>query len=67
MRVIGGAGPGGGAAFRQPAGSDVPIYRQLVHEVRRDVMLCRLLPGDQLPSGKEIVDALSVADEPQIA
>jgi GntR family transcriptional regulator len=46
--------------FRIDAGSDVPIYRQLVHQVRRDVMLGRLLPGDQLPSGKEIVDALSV-------
>ena len=45
---------------RVDAGSGVPIYRQLVHQVRRDVMLGRLLPGDQLPSGKEIVDALSV-------
>ena len=46
--------------FRVDAGSDVPIYRQLVQQVRRDVMLGRLRPGDQLPSVKEVVDALSV-------
>ena len=46
--------------FRFDAGSGVPIYRQLVQQVRRDVMLGRLRPGDQLPSVKEVVDALSV-------
>ena len=46
--------------FRVDAGSDVPIYRQLVQQVRRDVMLGRLRPGDQLPSVKEVLDALSV-------
>jgi DNA-binding transcriptional regulator YhcF (GntR family) len=46
--------------FRIDAGSDVPMYRQLVQQVRRDVMLGRLRPGDQLPSVKEVVDALSV-------
>jgi GntR family transcriptional regulator len=46
--------------FRVDAGSDVPIYRQLVQQVRRDVMLGRLRPGDQLPSVKEVVNALSV-------
>jgi GntR family transcriptional regulator len=46
--------------FRIDAGSDVPIYRQLVQQVRRDVMLGRLRPDDQLPSVKEVVDALSV-------
>ena len=46
--------------FRIDAGSDVPIYRQLVQQVRRDVMLGRLRPGDQLPSVKEVVDGLSV-------
>ena len=46
--------------FRIDTGSDVPIYRQLVQQVRRDVMLGRLRPGDQLPSVKEVVDALSV-------
>jgi GntR family transcriptional regulator len=46
--------------FRVDAGSGIPIYRQLVQQVRRDVMLGRLRPGDQLPSVKEVVDALSV-------
>jgi GntR family transcriptional regulator len=46
--------------FRVDGGSGVPIYRQLVQQVRRDVMLGRLQPGDQLPSVKEVVDSLSV-------
>ena len=46
--------------FRIDAGSGVPIYRQLVQQVRRDVMLGRLLPGDQLPSVNEVVNALAV-------
>ena len=46
--------------FRVDTGSGVPIYRQLVQQVRRDVMLSRLRPGDQLPSVKEVVDSLSV-------
>jgi GntR family transcriptional regulator len=44
--------------FRVDAGSGVPIYRQLVHQVRRDVMLGRLQPGDQLPSVNEVVGEL---------
>src|SRR5215469_17962767 len=46
--------------FRFDAGSGVPIYRQLVQQVRRDVMLGRLRPGDQLPSVSEVVGSLSV-------
>jgi GntR family transcriptional regulator len=46
--------------FRVDAGSGVPIYRQLVQQVRREVMLGRLQPGEQLPSLKELVDSLSV-------
>ena len=46
--------------FRIDAGSGVPIYRQLVEQVRRDLMLGRLQPGDQLPSVNDVVDALSV-------
>jgi DNA-binding transcriptional regulator YhcF (GntR family) len=46
--------------FRIDGGSDVPIYRQLVQQVRRDVMLGRLRPGDQLPSVNEVVNALAV-------
>jgi GntR family transcriptional regulator len=48
------------AVFRIDAGSGVPIYRQLVQQVRRDVMLGRLRPGDQLPSVSEVVGSLSV-------
>jgi len=46
--------------FRVDAGSGVPIYRQLVQQVRREVMLGRLHPGDQLPTLKEVVDALAI-------
>jgi GntR family transcriptional regulator len=46
--------------FRFDAGSGVPIYRQLVQQVRRDVMLGRLRPGDQLPSVSELASTLSV-------
>lgn len=46
--------------FRVDAGSGVPIYRQLVQQVRREVMLGRLKPGDQLPSVSEVVGSLSV-------
>jgi GntR family transcriptional regulator len=46
--------------FRLDAGSGVPIYRQLMHQVRQEVLLGRLRPGDQLPTVKEVVDAISV-------
>lgn len=46
--------------FRLDGGSGVPIYRQLVQQVRREVMLGRLQPGEQLPTVKEVVDALAV-------
>jgi GntR family transcriptional regulator len=46
--------------FRFDAGSGVPIYRQLMQQVRRDVMLGRLRPGEQLPTVKEVVEELSV-------
>ena len=46
--------------FRIDAGSGVPIYRQLVEQVRRDVMLGRLEPGEQLPTLREVVDALTI-------
>jgi GntR family transcriptional regulator len=46
--------------FRLDGGSGVPIYRQLVQQVRREVMLGRLRPGEQLPTVKEVVDALAV-------
>jgi GntR family transcriptional regulator len=46
--------------FRVDAGSGVPIYRQLVEQVRREVVLGRLQPGAQLPTLREVVDALAV-------
>lgn len=46
--------------FRVDAGSGVPIYRQLVEQVRREVMLGRLRPGAQLPTLREAVDALAI-------
>ena len=46
--------------FRVDAGSAVPIYRQLVEQVRREVMLGRLAPGDQLPTLREVVEALTI-------
>ena len=38
----------------------VPIYRQLVEQVRREVMLGRLQAGAQLPTLREVVDALAI-------
>ena len=46
--------------FRVDAGSGAPIYRQLVEQVRREVMLGRLAPGDQLPTLREVVEALAI-------
>ena len=46
--------------FRIDAGSGVPVYRQLVQQVRREVMLGRMHPGDQLPTLKEVVEALAI-------
>ena len=46
--------------FRIDAGSGVPVYRQLVEQVRREVMLGRMHPGDQLPTLKEVVEALAI-------
>jgi GntR family transcriptional regulator len=40
--------------FRIDAGSGVPVYRQLVQQVRR------LRPGDQLPTITEVVEALAI-------
>jgi GntR family transcriptional regulator len=46
--------------FRIDAGSGVPVYKQLVEQVRREVMLGRMHPGDQLPTLKEVVEALTI-------
>ena len=50
----------GRVVFRIDAGSGVPIYRQLVEQVRREVMLGRMAAGDQLPTLLEVVDALAI-------
>jgi GntR family transcriptional regulator len=46
--------------FRLDSGSGVPIYRQLEQQVRREVMLGRLRPGERLPTVKEVVDSLAI-------
>ena len=46
--------------FRLDMGSGVPIYRQLMAQVRQELLLGRLRPGEQLPTVKEVVDALAV-------
>lgn len=46
--------------FRIDAGSGVPIYRQLVEQVRREVTLGRLVAGDQLPPLREVVESLAI-------
>src|SRR3954451_4305900 len=51
---------GGGPVFRVDSGSGVPIYRQLVEQVRREVTLGRLGPGDQLPTLSGVVNALAI-------
>jgi len=46
--------------FRLDTRSGVPIYRQIVQQVRREVMLGRLRPGERLPTVKEVVDSLAI-------
>jgi GntR family transcriptional regulator len=46
--------------FRIDGGSGVPIYRQLVEQVRREVTLGRLTAGDQLPPLREVVESLAI-------
>jgi GntR family transcriptional regulator len=40
--------------------SGVPTYLQLVHQVRQAVRLGILLPGDQLPTVKDVVGDLAI-------
>jgi GntR family transcriptional regulator len=46
--------------FRIDAGSGVPVYRQLVDQVRQAVRLGLLGPGDQLPTVREAVRQIAV-------
>jgi GntR family transcriptional regulator len=47
-------------AFRLDAGSGVPPYLQLVHQVRQAVLLGFLRPGDRLPLIREVVESLAI-------
>ena len=46
--------------FRLDAGSGVPTYLQLVHQVEHALRLGYLQPGDQLPKVRDVVAALAI-------
>jgi GntR family transcriptional regulator len=46
--------------FSIATGSAEPIYRQLVDQVRRLVASRQLAPGDEMPSVREVAQALAV-------
>src|SRR6201997_3332757 len=46
--------------FHLDSRSGVPTYLQLVQQVRQAVRLGILLPGDQLPTVKEVVGSLAI-------
>ncbi len=46
--------------FSVATGSAEPIYRQLMEQVRRHVVAGRLAAGDELPSVRELAQALAV-------
>src|SRR3954452_7271247 len=46
--------------FHLEARSGVPAYLQIVQQVRQAVRLGVLLPGDQLPTVKEVVGGLAI-------
>ena len=46
--------------FHLEAKSCVPTYLQLVQQVRQAIRLGVLLPGDQLPTVKEVVSSLTI-------
>jgi GntR family transcriptional regulator len=46
--------------FRLDAGSGVPTYLQLVHQVEHALRLGYLKPGDQLPKVRDVVGALVI-------
>jgi GntR family transcriptional regulator len=46
--------------FHLDTRSGVPTYLQLVQQVRQAVRLGILLPGDQLPTVKEVVGSLAI-------
>ena len=46
--------------FRLDNGSGVPAYRQLVDQVDRAIRLGHLVPGDRLPSVREVVEQVAI-------
>ena len=46
--------------FRLDAGSGVPTYLQLVHQVEHALRLGYLVPGDQLPKVRDVVAELAI-------
>ena len=46
--------------FRLDRGSGVATYLQLVHQVRHALRLGLLVPGDRLPTAKEVVERLAI-------
>jgi GntR family transcriptional regulator len=53
-------GPTSPVEFRLDAGSGVPTYLQLVHQVEHALRLGYLKPGDQLPKVRDVVASLAV-------
>ena len=47
-------------AFRISTGSTIPIYRQLIDQIRLAVVRKRLAPGDQLPSVRALAVSLVI-------
>jgi DNA-binding transcriptional regulator YhcF (GntR family) len=50
----------GSVAYRLDHGSGVPTYLQLVQQVEQALRLGLLGPGDQLPTVKDMVEALAI-------
>ncbi len=46
--------------IRTDPSSDVPLFAQIAASVRADIVASRLLPGDRLPSAREVASALDV-------
>ena len=46
--------------FRLDAGSGVPTYLQVVHQVEHALRLGYLKPGDQLPKVRDVVSSLAI-------
>jgi GntR family transcriptional regulator len=53
-------GPASPIQFRLNAGSGVPTYLQLVHQVEHALRLGYLRPGDQLPRVRDVVSSLVI-------